>query len=72
MTHNILSLDTSPRTLAHVEEVASGQPWRWLAAGWRDLRRAPGPSLGYGLLFVVASYRSSEKDSVLQVIVPMN
>jgi uncharacterized membrane protein len=56
MTHNILSLDTSPRTLAHVEEVASGQPWRWLAAGWRDLRRAPGPSLGYGLLFVVASY----------------
>jgi uncharacterized membrane protein len=28
-------------------------PWRWLAAGWRDLWRTPGLSLGYGAAFVV-------------------
>lgn len=27
-------------------------PLRWLAAGWRDLRRAPGIALFYGLCFV--------------------
>lgn len=28
-------------------------PWRWLAAGWRDLWRSPAISLGYGLAFVL-------------------
>lgn len=28
-------------------------PWTWLAAGWRDIRRAPLWSLGYGLVFVL-------------------
>lgn len=28
-------------------------PWRWLAAGWSDLWRNPGISLGYGLIFVL-------------------
>jgi uncharacterized membrane protein len=27
-------------------------PWRWLAAGWRDLWRRPDLSLGYGAAFV--------------------
>jgi len=31
-------------------------PNQWLAAGWRDLRRAPLISLSYGLLFVLAGY----------------
>lgn len=30
-------------------------PFGWLAAGWRDLRRAPGLSAGFGLLLVLAS-----------------
>ncbi|HMQ91665.1 MAG TPA: DUF2189 domain-containing protein [Amaricoccus sp.] len=28
----------------------------WLAAGWRDLRAAPGPGLAYGALLLVISY----------------
>ncbi|WP_280192510.1 DUF2189 domain-containing protein [Delftia sp. PS-11] len=28
-------------------------PWRWLALGWRDLRRAPGIALFYGACFWV-------------------
>ncbi len=29
-----------------------GDPWRWLAAGWRDFRRCPGIGLFYGACFV--------------------
>ena len=29
-------------------------PWRWMAAGWRDLWRNPVLSLGYGAVFVAA------------------
>jgi uncharacterized membrane protein len=28
-------------------------PWRWLAAGWRDLWRYPAVSLGYGTAFLL-------------------
>lgn len=30
-------------------------PFAWLAAGWRDLRRAPLPGLGFGTLVALAS-----------------
>lgn len=30
-------------------------PWRWLAAGWRDLRAAPGLSLLFGAVIAVVS-----------------
>ena len=30
-------------------------PWRWLRAGWRDLRAAPGLSLLFGAVIVVVS-----------------
>ena len=30
-------------------------PLRWLARGWADLRRAPGPSAAFGLLIVLVS-----------------
>ncbi|MDR3532345.1 MAG: DUF2189 domain-containing protein [Rhodopila sp.] len=40
----------------HVRRVSFGQPFRWLAAGGRDLMAAPVPSLCYGLLFVIAGY----------------
>lgn len=36
-----------------------GDPLRWLAAGWRDLRRAPGVSLTLGGAIVVASWAIS-------------
>ena len=41
MTHTILHLNATHRTLAHVDEVTTAQPW---------------PSLSYGLLFVLTSY----------------
>lgn len=37
-----------------VRRIAADRPWEWLAAGWRDLRRAPAISLGYGLAFTLA------------------
>ena len=30
-------------------------PWRWLRAGWRDLRAAPGLSMLFGLVIVLVS-----------------
>lgn len=30
-------------------------PWRWLAAGWRDLLRMPGISLAYGAVFAAVA-----------------
>ncbi len=32
-----------------------GAPWRWLRAGWRDLRAAPGLSLLFGAVIVLVS-----------------
>lgn len=43
----------------HVPEVNSitmDHPWRWIAAGWQDMRRVPLLSLSYGVLFVIASF----------------
>jgi uncharacterized membrane protein len=37
-----------------INRVSSDQPFRWLAAGWRDLLAAPLASLTYGSLFVIA------------------
>jgi len=41
---------TSP---AEPNSITMDAPWGWLAAGWRDLARAPFMSIGYGLLVVV-------------------
>lgn len=56
MTHNIISFDPSHRSLAHVEDITTSHPYRWLAAGWKDLRQAPMASIGYGALFAIVSY----------------
>jgi uncharacterized membrane protein len=32
------------------------RPWAWLAAGWQDMRRAPGISLTYGAIFSAVSF----------------
>ncbi|MFZ5656676.1 MAG: DUF2189 domain-containing protein [Pseudomonadota bacterium] len=36
-------------------QVSWRAPFAWLAAGWRDLRRAPALSAGFGLLVAIAS-----------------
>ena len=39
-----------------INEITLDHPWQWLAAGWKDLQRAPRVSFAYGALFVAASY----------------
>lgn len=39
-----------------IRTVEMDRPWRWLAAGWRDVTAAPMVSLSYGFLFSVAGY----------------
>jgi uncharacterized membrane protein len=42
----------SPR----IRSLALDRPWAWLAAGWRDLCRAPVASLTYGVIFALGGY----------------
>lgn len=42
--------------LPAVRPVSLAAPFGWLAAGWRDLMRAPGPLLLYGLAIALASF----------------
>lgn len=39
-----------------IRQVTMEQPWKWLAAGWNDLWRAPGISLTYGALLSLVSF----------------
>ncbi|MDR3517006.1 MAG: DUF2189 domain-containing protein [Azospirillaceae bacterium] len=39
-----------------IRRITPGQQWQWLAAGWEDFVRAPGVSLAYGALLVIASF----------------
>ena len=45
-----------PAPRPQIRRVALDRPWVWLAAGWRDLVAAPGVSLGYGLIPVIAGW----------------
>ena len=45
-----------PPPLPEVKQISLDHPWRWLEAGWQDLRRAPRFSLSYGAFFVAVSY----------------
>lgn len=38
-----------------IRTIRPDQPWRWLEAGWADMRRVPGISLTYGFVFLLAS-----------------
>jgi uncharacterized membrane protein len=42
--------------VAPCRRVSASAPLRWLAAGWRDMRAAPGQSLGWGLAVLGASW----------------
>jgi uncharacterized membrane protein len=39
-----------------VRSIDARAPLRWIAAGWRDLRAAPGPSLFYGAAFALMGW----------------
>ncbi len=45
--------------VAPCRRVPPGAPFRWLAAGWRDMKAAPGQSLGWGLLVLGLSWMVS-------------
>lgn len=53
---NALSDTAVPAAAPAIRAVGLEQPWIWLAAGWRDLWRRPGLSLGYGLAVFAASW----------------
>jgi uncharacterized membrane protein len=39
-----------------IRKVELDRPWTWLAAGWRDLMRAPAVGLAYGVLFALIGW----------------
>lgn len=52
--NDAVSVDSRPS--AAIRHVELDRPWRWLAAGWRDLVAAPATSLGFGVVFALAGY----------------
>lgn len=50
-----MSAVTEATPLPQLKHVTTEAPWAWLAAGWRDLCRARGVSLAYGLCFALIS-----------------
>ncbi len=42
--------------LPRIRTITMDDPWNWLAAGWRDLQRAPAISLTYGAFFFAAGW----------------
>ncbi|MEP2827493.1 DUF2189 domain-containing protein [Parvibaculum sp.] len=38
-----------------IRSIRPDQPWRWLEAGWADMRKVPAISLTYGFAFLLAS-----------------
>ena len=41
---------------APCRDLPTNAPVRWIKLGWQDMCKAPGPSLGYGVLLVLLSY----------------
>lgn len=50
------AVGASERTTPVTRLITEEHPWRWLSAGWLDLRRAPAVSLAYGALVSLASF----------------
>jgi hypothetical protein len=55
-SRNRLSLGPTHRPLADVQDITTEHLYCWLAAGWKDLRSTPAANIGYGVLFLIASY----------------
>lgn len=45
-----------PASLPRINLITLDHPWRWIAAGWRDLKAAPWISLSYGVVFLLLSF----------------
>ena len=57
MSHTVIHhYDARPVTIAEVRDISTDHPWRWLSAGWQDIKAAPAQSLGYGLALAIISY----------------
>jgi uncharacterized membrane protein len=57
MKHTVIHrYDDRPVAIAQVREITTDHIWKWLAAGWRDIRAAPDKSLFYGIALVAVSY----------------
>ena len=50
------TVPVSTIALPKIRKVDPDHPWRWLSAGWADMRRVPAISLVYGLGCAVAGY----------------
>lgn len=48
--------DGPSKPMPGINRLSLSAPFRWLRLGWQDMRRAPVPSLVYGLFLVVFSY----------------
>jgi uncharacterized membrane protein len=46
----------APAFLTPLNKLGLAEPWRWLAAGWRDFRRAPGIGVFYGGCFAAMGW----------------
>jgi uncharacterized membrane protein len=56
MTESLTTAHASPHDRPKVNRITLDHPWRWLAAGWQDILRAPRFSLSYGAIFVAVSW----------------
>jgi uncharacterized membrane protein len=57
MSHAVIHhYDARPVTIAEVRDISTHHPWKWLSAGWQDIKAAPARSLGYGLGLAIVSY----------------
>mgnify|MGYP002631059583 CR=1 FL=1 len=50
------TISVFPAPRPKIRRVPVDRPWAWLSAGWRDIVAAPGPSLAYGLVPVLAGW----------------
>jgi len=48
--------DPQPSTLPGVRKLSAAAPFGWLAAGWRDFRAHPMPSVFYGMCFAMMGW----------------
>lgn len=56
MSETPVAEDISQPIRPIVNKITMDEPWKWLAAGWRDLAQAPRFSISYGFIFVLVSY----------------
>lgn len=56
MTTTTAANQPSVPACPRVADLTLDHPWQWVEAGWKDMRRAPGTSIAFGVLAVVSSY----------------